>query len=376
MRNRRSNGWEDDFVVYAEAQVEAVLEYAGVEVVDDTNTHFLCYCPFHNNSDSPAFAADKSSGQFHCFNQSCGVSGNDLSELLRLKMGLNPFQATRVINKYKHEHRVPLAERVREAMVKSDEFPSMSQAKVEDLANALWVSPGLAYMMGRGFTEDTLKYFQVGYSPGREYPPPYKSRPEMVVVPMHDIKGNPIGVIGRSIADKVFKNSKNLPKSLTCWNIHRAKLCGETVIVCESTFDAMRIHQAGYPNVVALLGGQASPEILQQLNKHFSRVVIMTDFDKKQYKSGCRACQTIKFDAWEPVKCIGHRPGRDLGRQLVRGMPTKKIMWATYDDTCVFPRDAKDAGDMTDDEIRQCLRNAISNLEYELWGYEESKAVA
>lgn len=375
MRNRRSNGWEDDYVLYAEAQVEAVLEYAGVEVVSDTNTHFLAYCPFHGNTDTPAFAVDKSTGQFHCFNQSCGQSGHLPDILMRLK-SLNPFEATRVIKKYKHEHRIPLIDRVREAMTKADEFPSMSQVKIDELHAALWNSPGLTYLRGRGFNDDTLKHFEVGYSPGREYPPPYRSRPEMVVVPMHDIKGNPVGVIGRSILEKIFKNSKNLPKSVTAWNIHRAKFQGEVVIVCESTFDAMRIYQAGYPNVVALLGGHASPEILEQLNKHFSRVIIMTDFDKKQYKAGCRACLDIPFHYSEAVKCVGHRAGRDLGRQLVRGMPNKKIMWAAYDDTCVFPHNAKDAGDMTDDEIRQCLRNAVSNLEYELWGIEESKTVA
>lgn len=340
----------------------------------DTNTHFLAYCPFHGNTDSPAFAVDKSLGLWTCFNPSCQASGT-LEELLRRKMGLNPFQAQRAINKYKHEHRVPLSERVREAMVKADEFPSMSQAKIDELHSALWTSPGLEYLHGRGFTDETLKHFEVGYSPGREYPPPYKSRPEMVVVPMHDIKGNPIGVVGRGIQEKIFKNSSKLPKSVTAWNIHRARREGETVIVCESTFDGMRIHQAGYPNVVALLGGSASPEILEQLNKHFSRIVIMTDYDKKQFKANCRACQRIQFAPYEAVKCVGHRPGRDLGRQLVRGMPNKKIMWAAYDDTCVFPHNAKDAGDMTDEEIRQCLRNAVSNLEYELWGIE-NKAVA
>lgn len=344
--------------------------------MSDTNTHFLCYCPFHSNTDTPAFAVDKSSGQWHCFNQSCMASGNDLSELLRLRKGLNPFQALRVINKYQQEQRVPLADRLKEAMTSPEVFPSLSEAKILELHGALWASPGLDYMLGRGFEKETLEYFQVGYSPGREYPPPYKSRPEMVVVPMHDAKGNGIGVVGRSIVDKVFKNSKNLPKSLTCWNIHRAKAEGEVVIVCESTFDAMRIWQAGYKNVVALLGGQASPEILQQLNRYFSKVIIMTDFDKKQYKSNCRACKDIVFPPFEAVKCIGHRPGRDLGRQIVRGMPNKKILWASYDDTCVFPHNAKDAGDMTDAEIRQCLRNAISNLEYELWAYEEKPGIA
>lgn len=340
--------------------------------MSETNTHFLCYCPFHGNTDSPAFAVDKALGLWTCFNPGCTSSGT-LEELLRLRAKLNPFQAIRLINKYKHESRVPFSDRLKEVMKKDDPFPSMSQSKVEALHEAFWTSPALEYMHGRGFTDETLKYFQVGYSPKREYPPPYKSRPDMVVVPMHDIKGNPVGVVGRSITDKIFKNSTRLPKSRTAWNIHRARRCGETVIVCESTFDAMRIHQAGYPNVVALLGGHASPEILEQLNQNFSKIIIMTDFDKRRYEPNCKRCRSIKFK-YNEVKCVGHRDGRDLGRELVQGMPAKRVMWAAYDDTCVFPHNAKDAGDMTDEEIRQCLKNAVSNLAYTLWDIEQKIA--
>lgn len=273
----------------------------------------------------------------------------------------------RVINKYQHEQRTPLTERMQKAMEPS-EFPSMSVEKVQQLHDALWDSPALEYMHGRGFSDETLKYFLVGYSPERIYPPPYKSRPEMVVVPMHDITGKPVGVVGRSIVDKRFKNSSKLPKSLTAWNIHRAKR-HDTVIVCESTFDAMRIHQAGYPNVVALLGGHASAPILEQLSRHFSKIILMTDFDKKRYEPNCRKCKDKPMV--EGVRCQGHRDGRELGRAIANGLPNKKIMWAAYDDTCVFPHNAKDASDMTDDEIRQCLRNAVSNLQYSMWNIEE-----
>lgn len=276
----------------------------------------------------------------------------------------------RVINKYQNEQRTPLIDRIQEAM-KPSEFPSMSVEKVQQLHDALWDSPALEYMRGRGLSDETLRYFMVGYSPERIYPPPYKSRPEMVVVPMHDIAGKPVGVVGRSIVDKRFKNSSKLPKSLTAWNIHRAKKY-DTVIVCESTFDAMRIHQAGYPNVVALLGGHASAPILEQLSRHFAKIILMTDFDKKRYEANCRKCKDKPLV--EGIRCVGHRDGRELGRAIIKGLPNKKIMWAAYDDTCVFPHNAKDASDMTDDEIRQCLRNAISNLQYSLWNIEEIAA--
>lgn len=330
------------------------MEYCDVEVVSDTNTHFLAYCPFHGNTDSPAFAVDKSKGLWTCFNPSCMNSGT-LEELLRRLKGLNPFQAARVIIKNRHSDKTPFADRLREAMTNPEDFKPFPQDALDRMYADFKGSVGEEYMRSRGFTDETLDYFRVGYS----------AKKNMVIVPMHDPNGNPIGLIGRtpSHTDKAFKNSVNLPKSRTAWNFHRAKKCGETVIICEASYDAMRIHQAGYPNVVALLGGHVTEYHIQQLNRHFSKIIIMTDFDKKQYRPNCRQC--------DYKTCTGHRPGRDLGRSIAQRMPTKKVMWAAYDDDCVFPHGAKDASDMTDDEIRQCLRNAVSNLTYSMWDIEE-----
>lgn len=360
----RRDKWEEDYEVYTASQVEGVLEYCGIEVVSDTSTHFLAYCPFHGNTDSPAFAVDKAKGLWTCFNPSCMESGA-LPDLLRRLKKLNPFQAQRVILKKRNEHKTPFADRLREAMTKPEDFVEFPQAALDRMAADLKGSVGEEYMKSRGFTDETLEYFAVGYS----------AKKNMVVVPMHDPSGMPIGIIGRSPShtDKQFKNSVGLPKAKTAWNFHRAKRHGDTVIICEASYDAMRIHQAGYPNVVALLGGSVTPYHLEQLSRHFSKIIIMTDFDKKQFRPNCRMCSRVEFRPGE-VRCVGHRPGRELGRQIVRGLPNKKVMWGAYDDICVFPHGAKDASDMTDDEIRQCLRNAISNLQYSQWNIEESLA--
>jgi hypothetical protein len=89
----------------------------------------------------------------------------------------------------------------------------------------------------------------------------------------------------------------------------------------------------------------------------------MTDFDHKQFRPNCRQCNY--------KKCTGHRPGRDLGRAIQQRMPNKKVLWAAYDDTCVYPHGAKDASDMTDQEIAHCLRNALTNLAYSQWDIEQ-----
>lgn len=373
----RGNGWKEDTEVFSAHQVESVLDYCDVEVVSETSTHFLCYCPFHGNRVDPAFAADKSKGLWTCFNPSCGESGT-LEQLLRRRKRLNPFQAARVIMKYRDAANSNMADRIEEAWNNPPEFVAFPKEPLDRMHEEFLVSDtAKSYMHGRHFTDDTLTHFRVGFSPekwvvgksGKKY-----LKPDMIIVPMHDPTGMPVGLIGRSIEGKRFKNSDNLPKSKTMFNLHRAKRHGATVIVVESSFDAMRIHQAGYPNVVALLGGGGvSPFHIHQLNRYFDTIVNMTDFDKKiiEQPGTCNKCKKHI--------CDGHRAGRDLGHKISDALPNKKTLWAAYDDECVYPykplegyRDhpAKDAGDMTDDEIRQCLKNAMSDYQYSEWDIE------
>lgn len=173
----------------------------------------------------------------------------------------------------------------------------------------------------------TQTEFQMGYS----------EKQNMIVVPLRMPDGQCVGIIGRSIEGKEFKNSKNLPRNKTLFNLHNAKKHGGRIIVCESSFDAMRIHQAGFPNVVATLGGNISKENIQNLNKYSTSIIIMTDAD----------------DA-----------GRKLGQDIADRLPNKEILWGSYQYGMIYPHNAKDAGDMTDEEIRQCINNAVHHHEY------------
>jgi hypothetical protein len=95
------------------------------------------------------------------------------------------------------------------------------------------------------------------------------------------------------------------------------------------------------------------------LEKYFNHIVIMTDFDdKERHKTPvCRKC---------PGSCKGHNPGRDLGTAIASKV-RRRISWASYGYKEVYPNGAKDCGDLTDDEIVQCIKNAASNFEYVGW---------
>lgn len=302
-------------------------------------------------------SVSKTNGKFICFNASCGATGT-LMELVKATLKTNEFQTARLISKAKTEHRESFIERLQKA-VEPVEFKEFNPEVIDRMEKEFWLSDvAKNYMMKhRGFDESILREYHIGYS----------AKKDLLAVPMYNAKGMPIGVIGRSADphNKVFKNSKGLPTSKSLWNIHKAKRTGDTVIVCEASFDAMRVAQAGYPNVVACLGGNFSDHHEQQLSMYFSRIIIMTDFDdsEKHRYVNCRKCMVKNLP-----NCVGHNPGRALGRKIADKMKAKTVLWASYGPNQVYPEGCKDAGDMTIDQIRQCIQNAASNLEYSSWG--------
>ncbi|MFM7980866.1 MAG: toprim domain-containing protein, partial [Candidatus Fonsibacter sp.] len=88
------------------------------------------------------------------------------------------------------------------------------------------------------------------------------------------------------------------------------------------------------------LGGHISKDNIQLLNRYFNKITIMTDADVA---------------------------GRDLGLSIASRLKNKDILWSSYGYGKIYPHDAKDAGDMTDDEIKTCIKNAVSTMEYRSW---------
>ena len=301
-----------------------------MDIVGETSNDFLCYCPFHSNRHTSSFSVSREKGAFICFNPSCGEAGT-LLELIKRVMHKNDFEAMRFISAKETESLENFDEILAEAMEDKPMFEEFSKSTLDKLSSDRSNSVrACEYFVSRSINHEAMDYFELGYS----------SNMDMVTVPVHSPDGMPIGIVGRSIEGKSFKNSTNLPKSKTMFNVHRAKKIGDHVIVVESSFDAIRIHQAGFPNVVATLGGFLSKEQHHILNRYFNRITIMTDADLA---------------------------GRELGFSIANKLRMKDVLWASYEYGKIYPHDAKDAGDMTDEEIKACIKNAVSDIEYRSW---------
>ena len=315
--------------VYTKSDLRSILRSCGIEVISQSGDDFLCLCPFHHNTDSPAFAASYTKGLYICYNQYCNASGTILDLVMKLT-NRNNFEAMRFIASNKMTEADRLEEELKELLDEKPDFQEFPQAVQDKLHKNLAVddiNASQAYFKMRKIYEDAWEHFGLGYS----------AEQGMVTVPLHSPDGILVGVIGRSIEGKRFKNSPNLPRNKTMFNLHKAKREGGTIVVVESSFDAIRLWQAGFPNAVATLGGSISDVNIQNLNKYASTIILMVDNDGA---------------------------GRALGKTIANKLKNKNVLWANYNHDVVYPHDAKDVGDLTDEEIKICIKNAIPHFEY------------
>ena len=319
-----------DAPIYTPSHIKAIVKGLGLNIVGESNDNLVLFCPFHNNTHTPCFYISEHTGAWLCFNPSCGEAGS-VKELVKKILGKNEFEILRFILSKKSEANDAFEDTLNSIFEEKPDFEEFPQTTLDNLYSELGQSKEARdYFISRGINEESMHHFKLGYSKNMD----------MVIVPVHSPDGMPVGLVGRSIKEKRFKNSTNLPKNKTMFNIHRAKKIGEHVIIVESTFDAIRVHQAGFPNVVATLGGHLSKENIALLNRYFNKITIMTDADLA---------------------------GRELGLSIANRLRNKDLLWASYEYGKIYPHEAKDAGDMTEKEIVACIKNAVSDIEYRSW---------
>ena len=126
--------------------------------------------------------------------------------------------------------------------------------------------------------KDYFKYRKIEISSWAKFSLGYSEKQDMVTVPVHSPDGMPVGFVGRSIEGKDFKNTPGLPKAKTLFNLHRVKTA-DKVYVVESSFDAIRLDQVGFP-AVATLGSNVSNIQIELLQKYFNNIIVIADNDE------------------------------------------------------------------------------------------------
>lgn len=319
----------------AQVNVLSIVNELGLTVVHQTSQRYNCLCPFHHNTDSPAFSIDKHEGLWICFNEDCGRRGNLEQLVMELTKRSEP-EAMRYI--YKHSmsdsSAADFLEMLEESFGKSESLPIFPQKVVDETVRKFWLTKSAQeYMHNRNFEDKTLRDFQIGYT---------NKAGGLVTVPVYTPDGkHPVGIVGRGIQRKAFENSKGLPRNHVLFNLHRARRVSSKVIVVESSFDAMAIEQAGFPNVVATLGSVVTANHFQLLQKNFNTVVVFSDNDEA---------------------------GISMREKIESGVNGAAVLHAAAGHGTLYPSEGrggkapKDACDLFPEQIQQMMKNARTTV--------------
>lgn len=250
--------------LYTEEQIRRVLNGAGIDVEAEFGNELIIFCPYHNNNRTPAGEVSKEHGRFFCFG--CQTT-KSLEEFIMFMSGRSYFETLRYIRSKGSE--VNLESVISKTLYSPPDFVQYDEVLIKRLNNQALESPrAIRYFEGRNITKESMLKFSLGFS----------EKQDSVTVPMYSPDGMCLGFVARTIEGKEFKNTPGLPKSKVLFNLHRVK-SSNTVYVVESSFDAIRLDQVGFP-AVATLGANVSVSQVRLLEKYFNNVVLVADNDE------------------------------------------------------------------------------------------------
>lgn len=177
------------------------------------------------------------------------------------------------------------------------------------------------YLEERAVDPATAAWFGVGYYAGGGW---LRNR---MVIPIHDAEGQLVAYAGRSLDDGEprYLFPPGFPKSQVVFNLHRAVWeSARWALVVEGFFDCLQVHQAGYRNVVALLGVSLSEAQEKLLLERFARLVLMLDGDEAGQRASRQLAARLQGRvSVSIVKVPSGRQPDQLSREEIGGMVSR-----------------------------------------------------
>ena len=316
-------------------------------------------CPFHGEK-TPSFVVTPARDTWHCFG--CSKHG----DIFTFVMERDSVAFPEALKLLAGRAGVELDERTKREDAHNARLREVLESAIAFyhavLVGSKTGEAALAYLKGRGFTDETIEKHQLGWAPGgwdtlartlankRHVTPAellevglasprqrgggtYDRFRERVIFPIRDASGHPVGLGGRILGKEgedgvdrgpKYLNSPATPlfdKSRTLYLIDRAKTAirktGQAVIV-EGYTDALMAHQAGFDNVVASLGTALTPHQVALITRYAKRIALAYDVDAAGQKAG-----TFGATALEEVirQMAGGESGVELDEVVVVRLP-------------------------------------------------------
>lgn len=289
---------------------------------------YIGLCPFHDDS-RPSFNVSTTKNICKCF--ACGVGGTPVS-FLEKYLHLNFPDAIKYLGK---KYGIPvietqLSEEEKEARTERDKLLSANAFARDAFVNELHNGNegrlvGLKYFRDRDLSDETIKRFELGYSPrdrhflyslakekgvstdaleqvgllfrtdDGQFIDRYRDR---VIYPIHSISGSIVGFGGRILVKKENTGKYiNSPASLIydksreLYGLYFAKQAiakKDKCIVVEGYMDVLSMHQRGITNVVASSGTALTTQQVQKIKRFTSNLTFIFDSDAAGIKAAMR----------------------------------------------------------------------------------------
>jgi len=319
--------------------IDEIFEAVKIEeVVSDFVTlkkrgvNLLGLCPFHNEK-TPSFTVSPAKGIYKCFG--CGEGGNSVSFLMDKEHYSYPEALKYLAKKYNIE--IVEEEMTTEQTQMANEKDSLyilSSFANNFFVKSLWDTNegkniALSYFSERGFSQETIKKFELGYSPKQKdiftktaiknsYSEEYVVKSglgfnienqgiidrfrERVMFPIHSFSGRILGFGGRALNKNAKAKYQNSPESLiynkskVLYGIFFAKNSiskNDNCYIVEGYTDVISLHQKGVENVVSASGTSLTTDQIKLINRFTKNVTILFDGDAAGVKASFRGVDMI-----------------------------------------------------------------------------------
>ncbi len=309
-----------------------------VEVISDFITlkksgqNYKGLSPFTNEK-TPSFFVSPAKGIYKDF--SSGKGGSVVGFLMEHERLTYPEALRYLAKKYNIEivEKEPSAQEIQQRNER-ESLLILTQWAQKYFSNILENTPegqsvGMAYFRERGFHEEIVRKFQLGYSPAQKdaltnaavkegYRLEYLVKTgltiekenyradrfrERIIFPIHGLTGNVAGFGGRILKsdDKMAKylnspESEIYQKSRILYGLYQAKqsvVKNEKCYLVEGYTDVLGLHQAGIENVVASSGTALTSDQVRLIKRFTSNVTIIYDGDEAGIKASLRGIDLI-----------------------------------------------------------------------------------
>ncbi|MCI5057655.1 MAG: DNA primase [Flavobacteriales bacterium] len=310
---------------------------------------FWACCPFHDEK-TPSFSVSPVKGIYKCFG--CGEGGNVVDFVMRHDQLTYPEALRQLAEKYNIDTKEETA--TPEQIAKSNERES--QFIITEFAEKFFKdqchhtdegkSVALAYLKNRGFSDEIIEKFGVGYSPeawdsftqealkngyNQKYlldtglskdknGSLYDGFRGRVIFPIHNVTGKAIGFGARTLRkDKKIPKYLNSPESLiyhkskVLYGIYQAKrkiAKEDNCYLVEGYTDVMALHQAEVENVVSSSGTSLTEDQIKVIKRYTQNITFLFDGDNAGIKAAFRGIDMVLKQGLN-VRIIAFPEGED-----------------------------------------------------------------